>query len=549
MTTVQLGEGLTPAPGEIPATPLIEPKTNPRQKKAPKGNGRDSKAPPKAPQAPTKAPKPPKAKAPPKPPAAPPPRPPKQPMPPGAVPPPPSRPVTFQRGSHVELARGLLLRLETRVGGKIQAPIYDEGCLHRYDVKRGVWARVSETEAGRIIQSFDGFSAGKGFVKLKESDVKGGQACARREVSREGFFSQQRAGGALVFRDTVVSVGADGTVTKAALSPEHRARFAYDFEYTEEEPSRFVGALARMFQDDPDREEKILLLGEFAGACLLGAATKLQRWVLLKGGGDDGKSTLIDMVRAAMPADSTCSIKPENLEDEYNRADLAGKLLNTVTEIKQRDVLEAETLKAVTVGDEMRGRRIREAPIDFKPVAGHLFAANGYPKFSDSSHGFWRRPIVVLFNHRFTNDPERNINLSDEILAEERAKIVCWFVRRGAEAIKRGKYLEPKSHFEAIKEWRGETDAVYEFVEECLIVSKHKSPSRLNGHSPPSELHTPFNEWAKKTGHREMSSTAFGRRLTELGYPELRSNGLRWRPLRPRRPGESKRSDGTLADN
>jgi P4 family phage/plasmid primase-like protien len=468
-------------------------------------------------------------------------------MPPGAVPPPAGRPISFQRGSHVELARALLIRLETRVEGKIQAPVYDEGCLHRYDQTRGIWARVSETEAGRIVQSFDGFSAGKGFIKLKESDVKGAQSCARREVTQEGFFT--RAGNSLVFKDTAVSVGGDGAVEKAPHGPGTRARFAYDFEWTDEEPARFIQALADMFQDDPDREEKILLVGEFAGACLLGAATKFQRWVLLKGGGDDGKSTLIDMIRAAMPAESTCSIKPEDLEDEYSRADLAGKLLNTVTEVKQRDVLEAETLKAVTAGDQMRGRRIRESPIDFKPIAGQLFAANGYPKFSDSSHGFWRRPIVVLFNHKFTNDPKRNVNLSDEILAAERAQIVCWFVRRGAEAIKRGKYLEPKSHFEAIKEWRGETDAVYEFVDECLIISRTKPATRLNGWSEPSNLYERFLEWAKKTGHREMSSTAFGRRLTELGYNEERNHGLRFRPLRPRRPGESKKADGTLADN
>jgi putative DNA primase/helicase len=461
---------------------------------------------------------------------------------------PPARAFNFASGSHVELSHALLQQLQSVADGKLKIPVYDEGSLYRYNPTSGVWERVDEVKAGKIIQGFDGAQAGRQPLKLKESDVKGGLACARREASVEGFFSSAPAG--LVFKDALVSIAPDGGVTKAPHSSTNRARFAYDFDYTEEEPTEFLAAMRGMFQPDEDVEAKINLIGEFAGASLLGGATKLQRWILLKGGGDDGKSTLIDMIRGAMPAGSTCSIKPEDLEDQYSRADLAGKLLNTVTEVKQRDILEAETLKAVTAGDEMRGRRIREAPIDFKPRAGHIFAANGYPKFSDSSHGFWRRPIVITFNRRFTGDPAKIVGLAEEILRRERPAIVCWLVRNGAKAIARGSYLEPKSHVAAIQEWRGETDAVFEFIEECLVVSKKKTPSIVNGWSSPPDLYRAFVEWAGETGHREMSSTAFGRRLTELGHADQKAgNGQRYRPLRVLAKGEVKASDGTLARN
>ncbi len=465
--------------------------------------------------------------------------------------PPAARAFRFVRGSHVELGHALLASLETVAGGRLKVPIYDEGSLYKYDPQLGIWARVDETQAGKIVQGFDGQAIVGGrppLLKLKESDIKGALQCARREVTVDGFFSDAPSG--LVFKDTLVVVTPDGVVEKSPHNDASRARFAYDFDYTEAEPEKFLAAMRGMFQPDEDVEEKIRLIGEFAGACLLGGATKLQRWILLRGGGDDGKSTLIDMIRAAMPSGSTCSIKPEDLEDQYSRADLAGKLLNTVTEVKQRDILEAETLKAVTVGDEMRGRRIREAPIDFKPRAGHIFAANGYPKFSDSSHGFWRRPIVITFNRRFTNDPIREVGLSDRILRLERPAVVCWLVRQGAKALARGNYVEPKSHFAALQEWRGETDAVFEFTWECLVVTKQKIPNISNGWAPPTELYKAFLEWARQTGHREMSSTAFGRRLTELGYPDQNAgNGQRLRPLRLIRKNETKNTDGTSAAN
>jgi P4 family phage/plasmid primase-like protien len=457
------------------------------------------------------------------------------------------RPFRFSRGSHVELARALLQQLESVADGKLKRPVYDEGSLYAYDVKQGIWARVGEIEAGKIVQSFDGSIVGKTALKLKESDIRGAMACARREAYVEGFFAAAPAG--LTFKDVLVTAKSDGSVERLPHASDNLSRFAYDFDYTEEEPTQFLNALKGMFKPDKDADEKIQLLTEFAGVCLLGAATKLQRWILLKGGGDDGKSTLIDMIRSAMPTGSTCSIKPEKLEDEYDRADLAGKLLNTVTEVKQREVLDAETLKAVTAGDAMRGRHIREAPIDFKPRAGHIFAANGYPKFSDSSHGFWRRPIVITFNHRFTDDPAREVGLAERILSVERAEIVCWLVRHGAQALARGYYFEPKSHKRAIIEWRGETDAVFEFVEEKLFVTKKPTASIANDWSRPNDIYLAFLEWANKTGHKEMSSTAFGRRLTELGYAEGRAGGQRFRPLRLLRPGEVKRDDGNLAEN
>lgn len=450
----------------------------------------------------------------------------------------------FDRGSHVELAKALIMKLETNEKGRLCDPVYDEGNFYSYDPPTGVWRRVGEPECRRALQELDGSKTGKQFLKMKDSDARGAMSCARFELWKEGFFDSAPAG--LAFKDCFVRIGEGGAIEKHPHSSTHRARFAYDFDYAEGEPIAFLAALGGMFQPDPDGFDKMRLVGEFAGASLLGGATRLQRWILLKGDGDDGKSTLIDIIRAAFPPGSCCSIKPEGLENEYERADLAGKLLNTVTEVKQRDYLQAETLKATVVGDEIRGRQIRQAPISFRPRAGHILAANGFPKFADSSHGFWRRPIVITFNHRFTNDPARDPGLGDKIVGLERQQIVCWLVRMGAAALARGKYIEPASHTAAIAMWRGETDAVFEFVDQaCVIPTDLGAPSIANDWGVPTVLYTAFLGWAYNTGHKPMSSTAFGRRLSDLGYAERKvGKGLRLRPLRPMKKGETRGDDG-----
>jgi P4 family phage/plasmid primase-like protien len=445
----------------------------------------------------------------------------------------------FRHASHVELAKALVSQLEVIHEARVWAPVYDEGALHCYSPKIGIWERVGDVIAGKLVQAFDGDAVGQSRLKLKDKDILGALSCARREVWRDGFFSTAPPG--LVFKDTHISI-VDGVIKKSPHSTDNRARFAYDFEYVEDEPVAFLKAIRGMFKPDTDIEEKVRFIGEFAGVSLLGSATRLQRWVLLKGLGDDGKSTLIEMIRGAMPKGSTCSIKPEELENEYNRADLAGKLLNTVTEVRQRDVLDAETLKAVVAGDVMRGREIRQSPIDFHPKAGHIMAANGYPRFSDASHGFWRRPVVVTFNRRFTGDPERTVGLAEIILAQERPRIVCWLIRQGAIALGRGAFIEPTSHYRAVSEWRGETDAVYEYVEAVLMVADDLTKvAPLSGWTSSGKLYERFIEWAGATGHKGMSTTAFGRRLTELGHPWGKDRfGNHLRPLRIKRPGEKK---------
>ena len=94
--------------------------------------------------------------------------------------PPPStqpapRAFRFRRGSHVELAHALLQKLEVVVDKKLRTPVFDEGSLYAYDLAKGIWTRVDEVRAGKIVQSFDAQSP----IKLKDSDIRGALSCAR----------------------------------------------------------------------------------------------------------------------------------------------------------------------------------------------------------------------------------------------------------------------------------------------------------------------------------------------------------------------------------
>lgn len=156
----------------------------------------------------------------------------------------------------------------------------------------------------------------------------------------------------------------------------------------------------------------------FFGACILGIAPRYQRACLATGEGENGKSTLADIVIACMPAGTTSAIAPQDWGQEYRRAMLVGKHLNAVGELPEREIIASESFKAIVTGDPIVGRVIRESPIIFRPRAGHYFAANRLPGTSDQSEGFWRRLIVLTFNGSFEGDPTRDPEMGAKVMAE-----------------------------------------------------------------------------------------------------------------------------------
>ena len=92
------------------------------------------------------------------------------------------------------------------------------------------------------------------------------------------------------------------------------------------------------------------LVREFFGACLLGIAPWYQRALIGVGVGANGKSTLSDVMLQCMPPGTTSAIPPQDWGQEYRRAMLMGKNLNSVGELPEREILASEALKSIVAG-------------------------------------------------------------------------------------------------------------------------------------------------------------------------------------------------------
>jgi P4 family phage/plasmid primase-like protien len=442
----------------------------------------------------------------------------------------------WARGDHVEIAIHALAQLE----GGGPALVFDDGALYRYDPQSGIWKPIGDAEVSCAIQAFAGVELIDGRTKtllIKSSDVSGARNLARDRVSKHGFFADAPRG--FMFSNGFVQVTAE-RITVQERSESHRARFSYPFAYQENPAMRWLKFLGDIFRDDDDRTDKIQLLHEFIGGALLGISTLYDQCVVMHGTGDDGKSTLLDVLHECMPPGTCAAVPPQKMSgpsdsSDYFRAQLAGKLLNIVSELPESDIMESTGFKAIVSGDIVNARHPAGRAFSFAPRAAHIFAANKLPATNDQTPGFWRRFIVVPFHRSFTGDPDRDPNIARKILAAELPAIVAAMLKAGQSLLKTGAYTVPASHAKALREWQLRADTVRQFLEER---TKPWAGDIKNGIRA-SALYEAYKRWATDSGHkRPLARNSFGERTALAGYhPKHTESGSRY-PLQLNGPDE-----------
>jgi len=146
----------------------------------------------------------------------------------------------------------------------------------------------------------------------------------------------------------------------------------------------------------------IMQIQEFAGYCLT-TSTSFEKCLLLLGPGADGKSTFLKILRELVGAENTAAVSFPDLEDQFQRSSLYGKLLNISTEVGSK-MVDSQYFKAITSGDPLNAAFKHKNSFEFCPYCKLAFAANRLPRSRDNSDGFFRRILPIRFKRQFIND-------------------------------------------------------------------------------------------------------------------------------------------------
>ena len=339
------------------------------------------------------------------------------------------------------------------------------------------------------------------YLDAKHSLCSAAESKARISAFAGDFYDTQRRG--LAFSDGFFCA-AQGMLLPP--SPAYRATTTMGISY----PASDDAPVWAQTLDELLAPDDAQTLEEYLGLCLLGRATMAQRALFLSGEGSNGKSTLLEAASACFPKNAISNVSPHQLGSpraEYYLYSLRGKSLNIVTELDAADMHNLAAFKGLVSGDETSGRPPHGQITRFKPIAGHVFAANRLPSSGDSTHGFWRRVVVVPFDRVVTSDKIDPMRVHK--LLAERSGITARLLAAGLNAISRGQISVSARAIEEAEDWRERSTPVLSFLLDTESLFSDCEPVRV--------LYEAYKVWAQENGRGALNSTNFGVELQACG--------------------------------
>jgi putative DNA primase/helicase len=274
----------------------------------------------------------------------------------------------------------------------------------------------------------------------------------------------------------------------------------YDFNPKATAP-RFQKFLDRAL---PNTDEQKLLF-QYIGYVFF-RNMKLEKIMFFDGGGADGKSVIMDVVKGLVGEEQCSSFTLEGItRSEYQRAQLANYLLNISTEISTN--METDTFKKLASREPLQARHPYGRPFTVREYATSFFSMNKSLRTVENTRAFYRRFIILAFEASISDD-EQDPDLAKKIIRDEMSGVLN-LVIEGARALSANRKFDiPQSVVDRVNEFRKELDTVWKFMDE-------------SGYRPSATewitLRTLYDLY-KIHHHDDISIRDFSRRLRDLGY-------------------------------
>lgn len=158
------------------------------------------------------------------------------------------------------------------------------------------------------------------------------------------------------------------------------------------------------------------VLQEITGYVLT-SETRAEKAFLLCGSGSNGKSVFAKVLQALVGEDNVSSVPLSRFSQPFGMQPIIGKTLNIASENEVGSRINTENLKSVVSGDKISVAVKYQNDVPYTPICKLVFLVNSLPETSDATYGFFRKILIVPFNHRFT-DAEKDVDLFEKLRAE-----------------------------------------------------------------------------------------------------------------------------------
>ena len=223
--------------------------------------------------------------------------------------------------------------------------------------------------------------------------------------------------------------------------------------------------LSSVWPDDP---HSIDCLQEWYGY-LITHCTKLQKMLMLIGQRRSGKGTIMRTLKHMLGSENVLFPTFKSLTTEFGKQALIGKTLAIFPDARltsRTDVGDVvELLLSITGEDDQTINRKYLTHTTKRLTSRFIISSNELPRLTENSGALVSRAIILKFDESFLD--KENINLEDDLMPEIPA-ILRWSIDGWKRLFERGRFSQPETGAEIIRDFLHLSSPVSHFISDCL---------------------------------------------------------------------------------
>ena len=283
------------------------------------------------------------------------------------------------------------------------------------------------------------------------------------------------------------------------------------------------------------------------GQGLTGHPTPDDVLLLLKGTGENGKTTLITGILKAIGSDYAVMLPDRALlarpsDHPTEIMTLRGTRLAIMEELPELGHLNIKRLKTICGTPVLSARYCGKDTVSWEATHTVIVTTNYWPRVDESDHGTWRRLMALEFPFCYRKsheglatgfDKRGDPGLRDRIkhgLHKQHEAVLAWLVAGAVTWYQNGRVMgEPPAEVaNALREWRAGADLLLSFRLEKIVFD----PA---AHMMSRDVQKMFEEWLKARGHAVWSDQTFTDRWA--AHPDVMAAGVTKKTVRRAQPG------------
>jgi len=382
-----------------------------------------------------------------------------------------------------------------------------------YAYNGNYWSLVEKTE----MQSFLGLAAEKMGLRWDKARAYN----FRKELYEQfletaNFFEVKNHSSILIsLRNGTFEIN-NGSRTLRQFDQNDFITYQLPFSY---EPNKKAPMFQKFLDEVLPDQDRQLVLSEFLGY-LFTTGLKLEKALILFGGGANGKSVVFEIISALLGRENICNYSLNSLTQSngYSRAMLANKLVNYASEINGN--LEASLFKQLVSGEPVEARLPYGRPLIIKNYAKLVFNSNVLPQTVENTNAFFRRFIIIPFDQTIKEE-NQDIDLSKKIIQSELPGVFNWVLFGLDRILEKKRFTDCEAIKLQMEEFRKQSDPVALFIED------EGYKKSLERYIALKELYAKFKSYCYDSGFSAFSIKVLAERLRAIGYETIKkTNGV-----------------------